>query len=170
MKVAILTISDRCAAGEAEDKSGEYLCSRMAQLGNEVIAYLVVPDDREQISCRLIEFTDQSGAELVLTTGGTGLAPGDVTPEATRAVIEKEVPGLGEAMRAQGWKSTPHALLSRAVVGIRGKSLIVNLPGSTRGARESLEAILPTIPHAVEIIKGQTMQDENHIYRQPKNG
>jgi molybdenum cofactor synthesis domain-containing protein len=116
--------------------------------------YEVIPDDRELIQEKLIYYADQLGVDVIATTGGTGVGPRDVTPEATRAVIEKEIPGMAEAMRAAGLQKTPLAMISRAIVGCRGKTLIINLPGSPKGVRENLEAILPAIPHAVEKLKG----------------
>lgn len=154
IKVAVLTVSDRGSKGERADESGAVIKSMVTGMASEVAAYEVVPDEVDVISARLVEFSDGLGAQLIITTGGTGVSPRDVTPEATRAVIERELPGMAEAMRAESMKKTPHAMLSRAVCGIRGSTLIVNLPGSPRAVRENLAVILPAIEHAVEKIRG----------------
>jgi molybdenum cofactor synthesis domain-containing protein len=160
LRVAILTCSDRCARGEARDESGQALYAAMRARGAEVVAYEIVPDNAEAIAARLRDMADM-GAKVILTTGGTGIAASDVTPEATRQVIEREVPGITDAMRAASLASTPHAMLSRAVAGTRGATLIVNLPGSPRGARECLEIVLPVLDHAVELLAGP-VADESH--------
>lgn len=154
MKVAILTVSDKGYAGEREDLSGAAIAEEIADFGGEVAIKEIVPDEQNQISGRLIYFADELGVELVLTTGGTGFSPRDWTPEATLAVVERQAPGLAEAMRQASLKITPHAMLSRATAGIRKCTLIVNLPGSPKAVRECLQTIKPAIPHAVEILTG----------------
>ncbi len=153
---AILTISDKGSRGEREDLSGAEIRAMLAALPAEVRAYEIVPDEIEQISAKIIHFTDELGVDLVVTTGGTGVTPRDVTPEATRAVIERELPGMSEAMRAESLKKTPHAMISRAVCGTRGQSLIINLPGSPRGVRENLAVLMPALMHTIKKIKGST--------------
>jgi len=153
-KVAILTISDRGSKGEREDSSGPTIREMIKELPAEVIHYEIIPDEKEQIAKVLIKCADELGTDLILTTGGTGLSPRDVTPDATLKVIDKEVPGFSEAMRAESLKKTPHAMISRALVGIRGSSLIVNLPGSPKSVKENLAVILPALPHALSKLKG----------------
>ncbi len=164
IRVGILTISDRSARGERPDASGPALAQALAERlpGAVIAATAVVPDDRPEISATLVRWADESGLDLVLTTGGTGFAPRDVTPEATRAVLEREAPGLAEAMRAESLRVTPHAMLSRAVAGIRGHTLIVNLPGSPKGALENLATILPVLPHAVELLQESPAAEQHH--------
>jgi len=154
-RVAVLTISDRCSRGKTEDKSGRIVIDLLRQKPFELIKYEVIPDEPEMIKERLISYCDDLKIDLVLTTGGTGFTPRDFTPEATREVIERETPGIPEAMRVECLKFTKRAMLSRAIAGIRGKSLIINLPGSSRGARESLEVILDTLPHALDTLQGK---------------
>ncbi len=155
MLFGILTVSDRCSRGEAEDKSGTLLCELLSPIG-ETAAYKTVPDEQEEICSALIEMTDKIGCDVIFTTGGTGFAPRDITPEATKAVIEKEVPGIPEAIRYESLKITPKAMLSRAIAGIRSKTLIINLPGSPKAVKESLEVVLPVLSHAVETLSGNT--------------
>lgn len=153
-KVGILTLSDRGSRGEREDLSGRVLRDLLRPGLFSVEAYEVIPDEYNRIVEVLVDWVDEKGLDLILTTGGTGVSPRDVTPEATRAVIEREVPGLAEAMRWASLQKTPHAAISRATAGIRGLCLIVNLPGSPKAARENLEAILSALPHAIEKIHG----------------
>jgi molybdenum cofactor synthesis domain-containing protein len=157
-RVGILTISDRSHRGEREDLSGpvvrELVESRLA--GSHVTLQSVVPDEFHVIRDKLIEWVDEAGLELILTTGGTGFAARDVTPEATSAVLDRQTPGLAEAMRSAGLRSTPHAMLSRAVAGIRQHTLIINLPGSPKAVRENLDVILPALPHALALLRGET--------------
>jgi molybdenum cofactor synthesis domain-containing protein len=150
---AILTISDKGSRGEREDKSGQVLREMLPDDSYAVTEYQIVPDELEEIKDKLLEFCS-SGLDLILTTGGTGVSPRDVTPEATIQVIEKEVPGMAEAMRMESMKITPYGMVSRAVVGMRGETLIVNLPGSPKAARENLKVLLPAIPHTIEKMKG----------------
>jgi molybdopterin adenylyltransferase len=152
--VAVLTLSDKGSRGEREDVSGKILADMLASIGGRIDTSVVLPDDRKLIEEQLIYYADQRGVDVIATTGGTGVAPRDVTPDATRAVIDKEIPGMAEAMRLAGLQKTPFAMISRAIVGCRGKTLIINLPGSPKGVRENLEAILPAIPHAVEKLNG----------------
>jgi len=152
----VLTVSDKGARGEREDTSGAAIREMLSTLDVTVERYEVIPDDRASIAQRLIAWADDDGLDLIVTTGGTGLGPRDVTPEATREAIDYEAPGLAEAMRLEGLKHTPMAMLSRAAAGVRGRTLIVNLPGSPRGVRESLSVLLPVLPHALETLRGQT--------------
>jgi molybdenum cofactor synthesis domain-containing protein len=153
-RVAILTVSDSCAQGTREDASGPAIREILLAGGYEIGDQGVVPDDRDAIARELIRFSDEAGCDLVFTTGGTGLGPRDVTPEATLSVCDRLVPGLGELMRTQGLKKTRNAVLSRGSAGLRGRTLIVNLPGSPRAVRECLEAILDILPHAIEMMHG----------------
>jgi len=156
LRAKILVLSDSAVAGRREDRAGPAVRERLESSGWAVAACEVLPDDVDQIRQHLEVWTDGDDCDAVFTTGGTGLAPRDVTPEATRAVLEKELPGLAELMRAEGGKSTRMAALSRGVAGVRKGKLIVNLPGSVRGARESLESILDLLPHAIDIAQGRT--------------
>jgi molybdopterin adenylyltransferase len=154
--VAVVTVSDSAFAGKRTDASGPAVKARLEQLGWRVSAVEVVPDELPAISQRLSAVADAGQVCAIFTTGGTGVAARDVTPEATRAVIDREIPGIGELMRATGRNSTPFASLSRAIAGIRGPVLIVNLPGSPRGAVESLDAIVEVVPHVLELLSGHT--------------
>jgi molybdenum cofactor synthesis domain-containing protein len=153
---AVLTISDSASRGEREDKSGPAVISELEKLGGRIAAAEIVPDDLDTIAARLRHYADGGEINLICTTGGTGFAPRDNTPEATKAVIEREAPGLAELMRLKSLDSTPLAPLSRAVCGIRGKTLIVNLPGSRRGAIENFTAIRHSLPHAIGLLTDQS--------------
>ncbi len=155
IRVGILTVSDLGSRGEREDTAGKALRERIEEMGWSVDRYEIVPDETSVISARLREWADEEGLQLILTTGGTGFAERDVTPEATLEVLEKQAPGLSEAMRATGSRKTPMAILSRGVAGIRGRTLIMNLPGSRKGAVESLEAVTEALPHAIDVILGK---------------
>jgi len=156
IRAVVLTISDSASRGEREDQSGPAVVAELEKLGSKIEATEILPDDLELIASRLREYSDGGVVNLICTTGGTGFAPRDNTPEATRAVIEKEAPGLAELMRQRSLDSTPLAPLSRAVCGIRGRTLIVNLPGSRRGAYENFIAIRHTLPHAIGLLSGQS--------------
>ena len=154
IKVAVLTVSDSCAEGSREDVSGQTICDMLPEETFEVCEKKIVSDDYQAIAEALRIFSDDQEIDVVLTTGGTGLGPRDVAPEATAYVCDKVVPGLGEEMRIEGLKKTPNAILSRSFAGIRGKTLIINMPGSPKAVRESLEIIMDLIPHAVEMMHG----------------
>ncbi len=154
IRAAVITLSDKGSRGERVDESGAVIREMIETIGASVAEYQIIPDERDRIVRELTRLADGGIIDLILTTGGTGVAPLDVTPEATLDVIERELPGMAEAMRAESLKKTPHAVISRAVAGIRGRTLIVNLPGSPRAVRENLAVILPALNHAVEKIKG----------------
>ena len=155
LNAGVLTISDKGARGQRYDESGKVIKDNLSSAGGQVIKYEVIPDEAETISHKLTEWADEGDVDVIITTGGTGLSPRDNTPEATLSVIDKEVPGIAEAMRLRGLEFTPFAILSRAKSGIRDRTLIINLPGSPDGVKQSLQAILPAIPHAVEVLRGQ---------------
>lgn len=154
IRAGVITVSDRGSQGIREDRSGPEIVKMLEGIGAKVGDSAIVPDEIDRIRASLIEFADHRRLDLVVTTGGTGVSPRDVTPDATMAVIDREVPGMAEAMRRESHRITPHSLISRAVVGIRGRTLIVNLPGSPKSVRENLAVILPAIGHAIEKIKG----------------
>ncbi len=153
-RTGILTLSDKGARGEREDLSGEVIRELLLEGPFEVSRYEIIPDEVEVIVARLTSWADSGEVDLIVTTGGTGLSPRDVTPEATAKVIDYEIPGMAEAMRMESFKKTPHALLSRAMVGVRGQTIIVNLPGSPKGVRENLEVILTALPHGLAKLQG----------------
>lgn len=152
-RIGVLTLSDKGARGEREDESGRLLGELVADLG-DVIRYQVIADEQAKISLLLKSWSDDQQLDLILTTGGTGLSPRDLTPQATAAVLDFEIPGMAEAMRAASLQKTPHAMISRAMVGVRGQTMIVNLPGSPKGVRENLDVLLPALPHALAKLKG----------------
>ena len=154
-KAGVLTVSDKGSKGQRADSSGDYIVIAFHNANIEVAKYEVIADEENIISGTLAAWADSGGVDLIVTTGGTGISPRDVTPEATLKVIEKELPGIVEMMRAIGYKKTPTAILSRAVAGIRGRCLIVNLPGNPRAVQEYLELLLPVVPHAIETLQGR---------------
>ena len=154
IRAAVITVSDKGSQGEREDLSGPEAVRLLEAQGIGVACTRVVPDEPDEIKAALIDCADRLGLDLIITTGGTGVTPRDVTPDATREVLEKEIPGMAEAMRRSSMAKTPHAMISRALAGLRGKTLIINLPGSPKGVRENLAVVLPAIPHAVEKIQG----------------
>ncbi len=156
--LGILTISDKGWQGQRYDKSGKVIRDSLSSLDNCVVKYEVIPDGVDIVASKLAEWADEGGVDIILTTGGTGLGPRDVTPEATLSIVDRVAPGFVELMRAETFKATPLAILSRAVAGVRGKCLIINLPGSPKAVRECLEVVLPVLPHAVEIIKGEVTE------------
>lgn len=162
IRFGILTLSDRSSRGERADSSGPALANLIQAEGWSVVSQSLLPDDESAIREILISWADSREVDVILTTGGTGFSPRDVTPEATRAVIERDAPGLAEAMRATSLKVTPHAMLSRIVTGIRGNTLIINLPGSPKGAVENLQVIVPVLPHAVQLLHEDPASESTH--------
>ena len=158
---AVITISDKGHVGLREDKSGPLLQEMLGEMGFTVPVYRIVPDEQEQIADMLRELADGGAVDLIVTTGGTGPAPRDVTPEATLAVIEREMPGLAELLRFEGVKRTPLAVLSRGVAGIRKDTLIINLAGSPKAVREGIEILTPVLPHALQMLKGQNLEHKH---------
>ena len=162
VRVAVLTISDRSSRGERPDTSGPALAALIQGQGWQLTQYGVIPDDFDLIRDTLIDYCDRDVADILLTTGGTGFAPRDVTPEATLAAVERVAPGLAEVMRAESLKVTPHAMLSRAATGIRGRTLVINLPGSPKAAVENLGVVLAVLPHAVELLRNDPHAEQGH--------
>lgn len=162
LRFGILTLSDRSARGERADSSGPALTRLIEAEGWTVSKQSLLPDDESSIREILVDWSDSSELDVILTTGGTGFSPRDVTPEATRAVIERDAPGLAEAMRAASLRITPHAMISRIVTGIRKKTLIINLPGSPKGAVENLQVVLPVLSHAVQLLREDPASERTH--------
>jgi len=162
IRFGILTLSDRSSRGERADASGPALTHLIEAQNWSVTRQAILPDEESAVKATLVEWTDSGEFDVILTTGGTGFAPRDITPEATRAVIQREAPGLVEAMRSASVLKTPHAMLSRSVAGIRHKTLIVNLPGSPKGAIENLQTILAVLPHAVELLRDDPASETSH--------
>jgi molybdopterin adenylyltransferase len=162
LRIAILTISDRSSRGEREDVSGPVLEQKILEQGWQVVQTDILPDELMILRDRLATWADSGDLDVILTTGGTGFSPRDITPEATLAVIDRAAPGLAEAMRAASLQVTPHAMLSRATAGIRGQTLIINLPGSPKAARENLEVVIPVLPHAVALLGENPQAEAGH--------
>ena len=162
IRVGILTISDRSSRGERPDSSGEILKKMITTQGWNLSIQGIVPDEFSQIAGTLSNWCDQDKADVILTTGGTGFSPRDVTPEATQSIIQRQAPGLSEAIRAAGMRITPHAMLSRAMAGIRSKTLIINFPGSPKAVEEDFQVVLPVLPHAVELLRSNPDSESHH--------
>jgi molybdenum cofactor synthesis domain-containing protein len=160
IRAAVVTVSDKGHAGEREDVSGPLLSELLREMGAEVEQSVLVPDEPDEIGRVLKRMADEDGLDLVMTTGGTGPTPRDRTPEATRAVIEREIPGLAEALRFEGYRHTPLAVISRGVAGTRGRTLIINLPGSPKAVRQGMETLTPIIPHTVRMVRGVDTEHE----------
>ena len=153
---AVVTLSDKGSRGEREDLSGKVITEIVEEMGGSLREYVLIPDEANILREKLLLFADEKGIDLILTTGGTGLGPRDITPETTATLLDKEIVGMAEAMRFESMKKTPHGMLSRAVCGFRGGSLIINLPGSPKAVRECLEVLRPALPHALELIRGNS--------------
>lgn len=164
IQAAVVTISDKGFTGQREDVSGPVLAELVREMGAEVVRQAIVPDERDEIVALLVALTDGMGLDLVLTTGGTGMTPRDVTPEATKVVIKREIPGLAEVLRFEGYRHTPLAVISRGVAGVRGRTLIVNLPGNPKAVREGMETLSSILPHAVQMIHGEDTEHD-HVER-----
>jgi molybdenum cofactor synthesis domain-containing protein len=163
IRIGIITISDRSSRGERPDESGPALVKAVSLQGWQVIRTELLPDEVEQVKNTLVEWADSGEMDVILTTGGTGFSPRDITPEATLAAIQRPTPGLAEAMRAAGLRFTPHAMLSRAIAGIRSRTLIINLPGSPKGALENLAVLVPVLPHAVQLLRDEPSAEVGHL-------
>lgn len=159
-RAAVITISDKGYAGQRQDASGPLLAARLEELGAEVCEQLLLPDEPDQIARELARLADEAGVALIMTTGGTGAAPRDQTPEATLQVIDRAMPGLAELLRWEGYRKTPLAVLSRGVAGLRGSCLIVNLPGSPRAVAEGMDALAPVLPHAIQMAQGRDLEHQ----------
>lgn len=164
-RVALLTLSDRVSAGERSDEGGKILRESLNTLPHTIIAQFVLPDETQQLIAQFIQLADHEHADLIITTGGTGLSRRDITPEATLSVIERRVPGIEAAIHAHALSKTPYAMLSRAVAGVRGQTLILNLPGNPKGVRENMEIVLPVLPHALKLLRDERIGDQEHDYR-----
>ncbi len=162
IRAGVITISDKGAAGEREDVSGPLLADGLREMGAVVVRQTIVPDEMDAIREVLISLADEEQVDLVLTTGGTGATPRDITPEATRTVIEREMPGLAEMLRFTGYRKTPLAVLSRGISGIRGQTIIVNLPGNPNAVRDGLEVLAAVLPHAVKMVRGRDTEHDHH--------
>ena len=167
LRFGILTISDRSSRGERPDASGPALLDAVIAMGWQVIETCIIPDDVQAICQKLADWVDSNRFDIVLTTGGTGFAPRDVTPDATRLVVERLTPGLDEAMRNASLRVTPHAMLSRAISGIRRQTLIINLPGSPKGALENFQVVTPVLAHAVELLREDPHSEKGHLASNP---
>ena len=165
IRAGIMTVSDKGYAGERDDASGPLLAGLLHKIGAEVVRQTIVPDEQAQIVAELIRMADEMQVDLVVTTGGTGPAPRDVTPEATLAVIDREMPGLAEVLRTEGYRKTPLAVLSRGVAGIRGRTVIVNLPGNPKAVREGMDTLTPILPHAVQMARGVDTEHNAEVRR-----
>ena len=155
---AVMTVSDKGFAGQREDVSGPLLAQALRDMGADIISQIIVPDEPDQIAKAMISLADGSGADLIVSTGGTGAAPRDRTPEATRTVIDREMPGIAEVLRFDGFRKTPLAVLSRGIAGLRGRCLIVNLPGSPKAVRQGMETLAAILPHAVQMAQGEDLE------------
>jgi molybdopterin adenylyltransferase len=162
IRIGIITISDRSSRGERPDESGPVLVKAVSRQGWQAVRTVILPDEADQVKTTLIEWADGGEMDVILTIGGTGFSPRDITPEATQAVIQRPTPGLAESMRSAGLRITPHAMLSRAIAGIRAHTLIVNLPGNPKGAIENLDVLIPVLPHAVQLLRDEPTAEAGH--------